>query len=89
MKQWWQTVAKDYFAFSKKEGIAILTIAIIALCLWLFTHYFPSQNSVPKGKETFQNELANNPQIKFIRVRLRNKPSSRLHRDFASGYVPG
>ena len=59
MKQWWQTVAKDYFAFSKKEGIAILFIAIIALCLWLFAHYLPSQNSVPKGKETFQNELAN------------------------------
>lgn len=58
MKQRWKTIAEDYLTFSKKERIAIFTIAVFAGCLWLIAHYLPLHKPSTKGKETFQNELA-------------------------------
>ena len=58
MKKWWQTLAKDYFTFSKKERLGIIALLILTIACILFSRYFPVNKPKPISKDAFQQELA-------------------------------
>lgn len=58
MKKWLQTIAKDYFTFSKKERIGIIALLIMTSCFLLLSTYFPVSKPKAISKDAFQQELA-------------------------------
>lgn len=58
MKKWWQTLAKDYFTFSKKERMGIVALLVVTICFLLFTRYYPVNKPKQICKDAFQQELA-------------------------------
>ena len=58
MKKWWQTIAKDYFTFSKKERLGIIALLILTGCFILFSRYYPVNKPKQISKDAFQQELA-------------------------------
>lgn len=57
MKNRWKSIVEDYFTFTKKERIAVITLIFIGVVIYFLPRFF-KRESKPVNKEAFEKELA-------------------------------